>query len=326
MKMSLKKFQKILLLLIAIMMIFPSNVFGAKDIYADVRKSADELAKVIVNDYDVSGIQYALISDGKIILSGVAGSFDKYNSKTLDNQSLFGIGSTSKMFATTAIMLLEDQGKLKLDEPVATYIPEFKMADERYKEITVRMLLNHSSGLMGTTYGNTFSYDYLNTFVHDELLHQLAMQRLKAAPGEFSVYCNDGFTLAEIVVERVSKISFSEFISKNITEPLGMSNTYTPQDDFDRNRLVRTFINNEETPVDTISIIGTGGIYSTAEDLCRFGQVYLNDPGYLPAADFLSQGAKSKTMQKEYQRGFGPDQKEGLFGYGLGWDSVDAYP
>ncbi|HBC31924.1 MAG TPA: penicillin-binding protein, partial [Clostridiales bacterium] len=78
---------------------------------------------------------------------------------------------------------------------------------------------------------------------HDELLLQLAKQPLKAAPGEFSVYCNDGFTLAEIVVEKVSGMSYSEFLKKNITEPLGMSNTYTPQDDFDRNRLVRTFNN-----------------------------------------------------------------------------------
>lgn len=326
MKMGLKRLRKILLLLVTIMMIFPSIVFGAEDIYAEVKNSADELAKVLVNDYGVSGIQYTLISEGKIVASGTSGVFDKDNTATLDNQSLFGIGSISKLFTTTAIMVLSDQDKLDLDEPIVTYIPEFKMADERYKEITVRMLLNHSSGIMGSTFANGFLYDYPSTLTHDKLLSQLAKQKLKAAPGEFSVYCNDGFTLAEIVVEKISKMSFSEFIKKNITEPLGMYNTYTPQDDFDRNLLVRTFNNNEETPVDTINIIGTGGVYSTAEDLCRLGQIYMNNPGYLPAANFLSQDAKTITMQKEYQRGFGPDQKEGLFGYGLGWDSVDAYP
>ncbi len=326
MKPYLKHIHKTILLIMAIMLIFPSIVFGEEDIYADVKNSAERLAEVIVNDYGVSGIQYALISDGKIVVSGTSGIFDKDNTKSLDNQSLFGIGSTSKMFAATAIMMLSDQGKLNLDEPVVTYIPEFKMADGRYKEITVRMLLNHSSGIMGSTFVNGFLYDYPSTLNHDELLLQLAKQPLKAAPGEFSVYCNDGFTLAEIVVEKVSGMSYSEFLKKNITEPLGMSNTYTPQDDFDRNRLVRTFNNDEETPVDTINLIGTGGVYSTAEDLCRLGQVYMNDPGYLPAANLLSQDAKIETMQKEYQRGFGPDQKEGLFGYGLGWDSVDAYP
>ena len=326
MRMSLKQFPKTLLLLIAIMMIFPSHVFAADDIYADVKTSADEWAEVLVKDYGVSAIQYALIADGKIIISGTSGTFNKDNTRALDNQSLFGIGSTSKMFTATAIMLLADQGKLNLDEPVVTYIKEFKMADERYKDITVRMLINHSSGIMGSTFNNAFLYDYPSTFNHDGLLSQLAKQPLKAAPGEYSVYCNDGITLAEIVVEKISHMSFSEFIKQNITEPLGMSNTYSPQDDFDRNRLVRTIINEVETPVDTINVIGTGGIYSTAEDLCRLGQVYMNDSGYLPAANLLSKDAKTKTMQKEYQRGFGPDQKEGIFGYGLGWDSVDAYP
>ena len=311
---------------VAIFMMFPSIAFGENDIYTDVKKSANELAEVLVNDYNVSGVQYALISDGKIVVSGTSGIFHKGNVKTLDNKSIFGIGSISKMFPTTAIMLLSDQGKLNLDEPVATYLPEFKMADERYKEITVRMLLNHSSGIMGSLYVNSGMYDYPTTLNHDNFLKELAQQKLKGDPGEFSVYCNDGFTLAELVVEKVSGMSFSEFIKKNITEPLGMTNTKTPQDDFDRNRLARTFKNEEETPIETLNMIGAGGVYSTAEDLCRLGQAYMNDPGHAAAAKLLSQEAKTRTMQKEYLRGIGPEQNEGLFGYGLGWDSVDAYP
>ncbi len=326
MKRQLKLFLKVSVLIITIMTVIPNIVFAQEDIYADLNHSATELADVLVDNYGVSAIQYAMISDGKMILSGASGTFGKDTNGTLDNQSLFGIGSISKMFTATAVMMLSDQGKLNLDEPVVAYIPEFKMADERYKNITVRMLLNHSSGIMGSTFMNSFLYDYPNTLAHDSLLPQLAKQRLKADPGEFSVYCNDGFTLAEIVVEKISGMSFSEFIHKNISEPLGMSDTYTPQDDFDRDRLVRTFKNGEETPVDTVNVIGTGGVYSTAEDLCRLGQIYMNDPGYLPAADLLSKTAKRETMQKEYQKGFGPDQSEGLFGYGLGWDSVDAYP
>jgi CubicO group peptidase (beta-lactamase class C family) len=325
MKTCLKHLHKILLL-VAIFMMFPSIAFAENDIYTDVKKSAVELAEVLVNDYKVSGVQYALISDGKIVVSGTSGIFHKANIKTLDNKSIFGIGSISKMFPATAIMLLSDQGKLNLDEPVATYLPEFKMADERYKEITVRMLLNHSSGIMGSLYVNSGMYDYPTTLNHDNFLKELAKQKLKGDPGEFSVYCNDGFTLAELVVEKVSGMSFSEFIKKNITEPLGMTNTKTPQDDFDRNRLARTFINEKETPIETLNMIGAGGVYSTAEDLCRLGQAYMNDPGYAAAAKLLSQYAKTKTMQKEYLRSIGPEQNEGLFGYGLGWDSVDAYP
>ena len=316
----------IILLMLAILMMLPSITFAEHDLYADVKNSAYEMAEVIVNDHGVSGLQYALVSDGKIVVSGTAGIFHKSNVIPLNSQAMFGIGSISKMFTTTAIMLLSDQGKLDLDEPVVTYLPEFKMADERYKKITVRMLLNHSSGIMGSVYVNGATYDYPNTLNHDALLAQLATQKLKADPGEFSVYCNDGFTLAELIVEEVSGMSFSEFIRQNITGPLGMTNTKTPQDDFDLNRLARTFLNEEETPVETFNMIGTGGVYSTAEDLCRLGQVYMNDPGFVPAAELLSEDAKIAFKQKEYLRGIWPEQSDSSIGYGLGWDSVDAYP
>ena len=101
------------------------------------------------------------------------------------------------------------------------------MADERYKDITVRMLLNHSSGILGTLMFSTMTYGIPSTRYHDSLLPQLAKQRLKADPGEFSVYCNDGFSLAEIIVERVSGMSFSEFVRQRITESVGMTNTKT---------------------------------------------------------------------------------------------------
>ena len=214
--------------------------------------------KVIVNDHGVSrrpSVVSCIRFDGKIVVSGTAGIFHKSNVIPLNSQAMFGIGSISKMFTTTAIMLLSDQGKLDLDEPVVTYLPEFKMADERYKKITVRMLLNHSSGIMGSVYVNGATYDYPNTLNHDAFAGTLATQKLKADPGEFSVYCNDGFTLAELIVEEVSGMSFSEFIRQNITGPLGMTNTKTPQDDFDLNRLARTFLNEEETPVETFNMI-----------------------------------------------------------------------
>jgi CubicO group peptidase (beta-lactamase class C family) len=114
-------------------MMFPSITFAEHDLYADVKNSAYEMAEVIVNDHGVSGLQYALVSDGNIVVSGTAGIFHKSNVIPLNSQAMFGIGSISKMFTTTAIMLLSDQGKLDLDEPVVTYLPEFKMADERYK-------------------------------------------------------------------------------------------------------------------------------------------------------------------------------------------------
>ena len=127
-------------------------------------------------------------------------------------------------------MKLVDEGKVDLDASVTRYIPEFKMKDERYKRITPRMLLNHSSGLQGSTLNNAFLFKDNDVYAHDILLQQLSNQNLKADPGAFSVYCNDGFTLAEILVERVSGMSFTEFLHQKFTEPLKLNHTITSQD------------------------------------------------------------------------------------------------
>ena len=271
----------------------------------------------------ITSIQYAMMDSGEIVESGVGGVYSKQENRLLTTENLFGIGSTSKMFTTAAMMRLVDQGKVDLDRPVTDYIPEFTMADERYKDITVRMLLNHSSGLMGSTYGNGFLFDDADTQAHDTLLADLATQTLKADPGAFSVYCNDGFTLAEIVIERVSGMSFTDFIHQEITSPLGMAHTKTMQDDFDRSSIVRTYnpsAPEQETPTDAVNIIGTGGVYATAEDLCRFAQIFTGE------ADILTDAAREATFHREYADGQWLDVENNVVGYGLGWDSVDLYP
>ena len=308
----------------ALLITLQGVALATQDPYADVRTSASRLANALITSYGVSSVQYALLSNGEIVVSGFARARHKSDTSVLSEQTIYGIGSASKMFATTAILLLVDQGKVDLDEPVVTYIPEFKMADERYKQITVRMLLNHSSGLMGTVYANSTTYESPNTLYHDFVLSQLSTQRLKADPGQIAVYCNDGFTLADLVVERVSGVSLSEFVRQRIAEPLGMANTKTPQDILDMSRLAMTFRQGEMTPLEMTNAIGAGGIYSTAEDLCKLGQVYMDNPGSEAAANLLSEEMRKASMQPEYLNGIWPEMSEGWFGYGLGWDSVAA--
>ena len=286
--------------------------------------TVDECVQLLLDaGAGIASIQYAMMDSGEIVESGVGGVYSKQENRLLTTENLFGIGSTSKMFTTAAMMRLADQGKVDLDRPVTDYIPEFTMADERYKDITVRMLLNHSSGLMGSTYGNGFLFDDADTQAHDTLLDDLATQTLKAAPGAFSVYCNDGFTLAEIVIERVSGMSFTDFIHQEITGPLSMAHTKTMQDDFDRSSIVRTYnpyAPEQETPTDAVNIIGTGGVYATAEDLCRFAQIFTGE------ADVLTDASREATFHKEYADGQWLDVENNTVGYGLGWDSVDLYP
>ncbi len=292
----------------------------------DVRAAdadAQAMAETLTQGYGITSLQYALMDNGEIVESGVSGIYSKTENRLLTNENLYTIGSTSKMFVTAAMMQLVDEGKVDLDAPVTRYIPEFRMKDKRYRQITVRMLLNHSSGLMGSTYNNGFLFDDNDTQAYDTLLADLREQELKADPGAFSVYCNDGFTLAEMVIERVSGVSFTEYIHKHLCDPLGLTHTVTPQDDFDRSLVAKTYSTidpMQQNGVDTANIIGTGGIYSTAEDLVRFAQVFMK------GNTILSDASKQATMEKEYLKGqWLEDQPNGV-AYGLGWDSVNLEP
>ena len=189
----------LLSLLIALVMSFASPAFatGSAADAADAALAAlaQQKASALVNYLGATSVQYAVISNGEIVLSGNAGVYSKTDDKPITADTMYGIGSTSKVFTATAIMILVERGKVALDAPVTEYIPEFTMADPRHKQITVRMLLNHSSGLMGSTFRSAFLYNDPDPAAHDTLLADLANQRLKAAPGEFSVYCNDGSPL-----------------------------------------------------------------------------------------------------------------------------------
>ena len=293
--------------------------------FDSVKEKAQQMAEILVTGYGETSVQYALISDGEIVLSGNAGVFSKSCNGKLTCNSMYGIGSVSKVFTAAAIMQLVDQGKVNLDSPVTKYLPEFNMADERYKKITVRMLLNHSSGVMGSSFENAFLMDDNDSYVRDHLLENLKDQRLKADPGAYSVYCNDGFSLAELVIEKVSGKSFSEFIDQYFTKPLEMDETKTPAEDFDRSQLAATYFPGFEnpTPFDSVNAIGAGGIYSSAEDLCRFAEIFMTNGSH---TNVLSKHSAETTMAKEYKNGMWPQCCDNLMGYGLGWDSVDAFP
>lgn len=292
--------------------------------YDETQKLAEKKAKLLTGIYGVTSIQYALIDNGNIVVSGQSGVYSKETSKPPTDSNMYGIGSISKLFTTVAIMQLVEQGKVNLDTPVTEYIPSFTMKDSRYKDITVRMLLNHSSGLMGSTLSNSILFNDSDFSTYNNLLNTLNNSRLKADPGAFSVYCNDGFTLAEILVEKVTGVTFSQYIYDNISKPLSLENTKTPLDDFPENQLAKTYIpgKNIALPSDSLNMIGAGGIYSTASNLCKLSTIFMDHS----SSTVLSKSSSIAMMNSEYLNGIWPDEQYSTLAYGLGWDSVDTYP
>ena len=291
--------------------------------YESTKKTVMEKAKLLTETYGTTSVQYALMDQGEVIVSGQTGKNDQHGKVPLTADTIYGIGSTSKMFLTASVMKLVDEGKINLDQPVTSYIPEFKMKDQRYKQITPRMLLNHSAGLLGTSSRNATLYGDNDTYTHDTFLDQLATQNLKAEPGAYSVYSNDAFTLAEHLVERVSGLSFTAYIHKYFTEPLNMDHTKTPQDVVNTAEMAAIYspLSEVQLPQENYNIIATGGIYSTAKDLVKFSQIFTGE-----VEGILSVKSVKAMEQKEYQRGMWPEESDSSIAYGLGWDSVDLFP
>ena len=267
-------------------------------------------------------VQYAVWHKGEIVLTGHVGNYSRTENRALTDDILYGIGSVSKIYTTAAVMQLAEAGTLQLDAPVTRYLKDFKMADPRYKQITVRMLLNHSSGLMGSHFESAMLFGDADPVAADSLLEHLSAQRLKADPGAYSVYCNDGFTLAELVVEAVTGMEFMDYVRARILKPAGLENTFAPGDDFDTGRLAKTYrgADTRALPQDCLNLVGTGGIYATASDLAAFG-------GALTGTKLLRRSSLEAMASPEYARGIWPDlDAPDALSYGLGWDAVEWLP
>lgn len=155
-----KNLASLLVALLLLVMYVPTSALAADSgkgqTYVNTQKVAAEKAAFLTEKLGTTSLQYALIDGDNIVVSGQSG-YSHVESKTAPSATtMYGIGSTSKMYTTASIMKLVEQGKVDLDGSVVSYLNNFTMEDPRYKQITVRMLLNHSSGLAGSNLSNSF--------------------------------------------------------------------------------------------------------------------------------------------------------------------------
>lgn len=239
-----------------------------------------------------SSATVAVMDGGRIVYSERFGAAVRETGRPVESETRFNIGSTSKMFAAVAILMLADDGRLSLDDPVAKHLPEFVMRDGRYRDITVRMLFNHSSGLPGST----FLFEYEPGYdPHELLLEVLRDSDLKHAPGAMGIYCNDGFTLAEMIVERLSGKKFVNFVAERIFEPLGMKHSAASVGEAGGDVAAYYDIpTGKRYPLEVVQVHGAGGLSSTAEDLCRFGDNFAPGGKHILGNAMLEEALKSQ--------------------------------
>lgn len=266
-----------------------------------------------------ASLSLAVIADGQVAWAETFGVADPSTGAAPTTETQYGIGSISKMFATVAVMKLVDQGKVSLDSPVVAYVPSFAMLSPEYRDITVRMLLNHSSGLPGTTSRNLFTTVPYPSYAEDLLL-DLPNERLIFKPGYLNVYTNNGFTMVENLVRSVTGKSYVDYVTDEIFKPLGMDHTAFATAPFPPGTFAHTNTTGSPDPQEFVNAYATGGIYSTPTDLGRFALMLLGK-GALGSTRILSEASVEAMAVDQTVSSFNPVPSDsGRFG--LGWDTV----
>ena len=250
----------------------------------------------------------AIMHQGRLVALKTLGHFTyESSSPTANTNTLFDLASVTKAVATTAIaMLLYERGYLDLEAPLSAILPEFlseNSHDPRRHDVTIRMLLAHSSGLPA------YEKLFLKARNREELLHAAATVPLAADPGTQAVYSDIGFILLGVALERIADDTLDRFCQREVFAPLGMTNTtfnppkviaaqipptadesmigasaslgQTPvaeppasRSTF-RHRIIQGEVQDENASV-LGGVAGHAGLFSTAEDLSRFAQAMLN--------------------------------------------------
>jgi len=168
------------------------------------------------------GLTAAVADMDSVLYSSAFGVRSLETGDPLEPENLFHFASVSKPFVATAIVQLVEQGKIDLDAPVTEYLPYFKLADDRYREITIRHMLDHSSGMTDV---EDYEWDkpQFDDGAAERFVRSLATEKMIFTPGEDAQYSNMAFDTLGDVIAKVSGMSFDAYVKTQILDPLQMT-------------------------------------------------------------------------------------------------------
>lgn len=293
-------------------------------------QAIDQVTENAMKTFDVPGMSIAVIKDGTIVHSKGYGVKSLKTGEKVQSNTNFGIASNSKAFTAAALAILVDEGKIKWDDKVITHIPEFKMYNDYVtKEFTIRDLLTHRSGL-GLGAGDLMVWPDGHNFTPKDIISNI--QFLKPV-SDFRVkydYDNLLYIIAGVVTERVSGQSWTDFVTKRLLEPIGMTNTAANW------HLVKDKKNtiDPHVPIDgKLQVIdrytntifdAAAGIYSNVDDIVKWLQFNL-DKGKVNGKQIISEKQMNEmTTPQTLQPNRTTPPYNSLFkAYGLGWQLQD---
>lgn len=280
---------------------------------------------------EIAGAITVVVTKDKTVHWEVNGFADVATKRPMTPDTLFWIASMTKPVTGVAILMLQDEGKLNVADPVAKYLPEFanlKTLSGKPANLTITQILTHTSGL-GEAGGDAARQ--AKTLA--DLVPLWLAAPMQFEPGAKWQYCQSGINAAGLIVEVVSGMTFDTFLQQRLFDPLGMTNTTFYPTSEQRARLVTAYAKNRDTgslesvpprpefgPRDRPPQ-GNGGLYSTAPDYARFCQMLLNG-GSLEGRRYLSAAALkflSTPQTGELPTGFFQNETYGNRGTNYGW-------
>ncbi len=266
-----------------------------RSLHAELRPTLDDRIKGIMQRQNIPGMAVVVIKDGLVLEMRGYGLADRQTQTTVGANTRFPIGSVSKQFTATAVMLLVEDGKLDLDQPISQYLSDLPAT---WKPLTVRQLLNHTSGISEE---NAWKADKA------EKILKYGNTKLDFPSGEAWSYSNTGYIVTGSIIEKVSGQSYRDFMHDRIFAPLGMTNTQAELSQVPN--LAMGLIGNRTESSDFSQwqwAGAAGNIISTATDMAKWVQAL--DQGKLLKPTSYQQlwaAAKLKNGRSEP--------------YGLGW-------
>jgi CubicO group peptidase (beta-lactamase class C family) len=268
--------------------------------------------------------------DGRTLYEKAAGLASRAWNAPVRIDTKLNLGSMNKMFTATAIGQLVDKGKIKLDDKVGKYLPDFPNADVRDK-VTVAHLLSHSSGL-GSFFGDKFDERKLKIREVRDYLPLIAEEKLAFEPGSKWAYSNSGFILLGAIVEAASGENYFDYIRKHVYETAGMRDSDCYDVDRDVPNLASGYTRSPDgwrTNIFLHVVRGgpAGGGYSTVPDLLRFALALRGDKLMSPATTSTFVTGKMDTPGGgKYAFGFGDRNVRGhrIVGHSGGFPGISS--